>query len=62
MPEPRDAARRHPIGSSDRRHERPFEVRRIRGRSYVDDEAASRNRSKHDRCVFILQFNFLRVS
>jgi len=62
MPRPRDAARHPPIGSSDRRHERPFEARRIRGRSYVDDEAAIRNRSKHDRCGFIRLVNFVRMS
>src|SRR3989449_5050950 len=62
MPGPRDVARHHPMASSDRRHETPFEVRGIRGRSYVDDEAASRTLSKHDRCGFILLFCFVRVS
>jgi len=62
MPGPCDVARHHPMGSSDRRHESPFEVCRIRDRSYVDGEAASRTHSKHERCGFILLFNFLRVS
>ncbi len=30
----------------------------MRGRSYVDDETASRNHSKHERCGFIRLFNF----